>query len=239
MAESTSAAPRCKSNRVWRWTKRFTLVCVGLGLLYAAAAFALSRIPVNRNFVPADEGVEIAVLSNGVHVDIALPLENMHYDWMKHLRKEDFARFDPGVQFVAFGWGERTFYLETPTWADVNPILVMRAFCGMGRSVMHVELLGQAPSPSKSCRRFKISPDQYHLLCQQIMKTMKTDSQGKLSPIAGAHYHDYDAFYEAAGHYHVFHTCNAWAGDVLRASGIRVGLWTPTTGGVFACLPGE
>jgi uncharacterized protein (TIGR02117 family) len=239
MSTRTSPATKSASSFLWRWTRRVLLGGIGLVALYVLAALALSRIPVNRDFVQPDDGIEIAILSNGVHVDIALPLHNEHFEWMTYLRTEDVVQFDPDTRFASFGWGERTFYLETPTWADVNPKNVLRAFCGAGRPVMHVDFLSWTPTSSGSCRLIKLSTQQYKRLCAEILATMKTCPNGKLLPIAGAHYHNYDAFYEATGHYHVFHTCNAWAGDVLRASGVRVGIWTPTTDGVFACLPGS
>lgn len=222
---------------IWRWTKRLVLTLLALMALYALAAFALSRIPVNRDFVQSDDGIEIAILSNGVHVDIALPLQNEHYDWRRHFQNEDVVHFDSNAQFAIFGWGERTFYLETPTWWDINPINVLRAFCGAGRSVMHVDFASWQPIASDSCRLVKLSPQQYKILCREIQSTLQMNPNGRAKPIANAHYHQSDAFYEAKGHYHLFHTCNAWAGDMLRTSGVRMGVWTPTTGGVFACLP--
>lgn len=222
---------------VWRWTKRAVLTSAALIAVYALAAFTLSRIPVNREFVQPDDGIKIAVISNGVHVDLALPVRNEHYDWMKHFRQEDVVHFDGKVQFAIFGWGERTFYLETPTWSDVKPLNFLRAFCGAGRSVMHVDLASWRPAAGEQCRWIKLNAQQYKILCREILATIQTDEAGRAVAIAGAHYQQSDAFYEAHGHYHLFHTCNAWAGDVLRISGVRVGVWTPTTGGVFACLP--
>ncbi|MFY7877715.1 MAG: DUF2459 domain-containing protein, partial [Pirellula sp.] len=42
---------------------------------------------------------------------------------------------------------------------------------------------------------------------------------------------------EAKGSYHLFRTCNVWAGAGLKKAGIRVGYWTVTPGLLFACLP--
>lgn len=235
--EGTGNNSKRKPSFLWRWTKRLTVAFASLSALYALAAFTLSRIPVNRDFVQPDDGIEIAVISNGIHVDIALPLRNEHYDWMTHLRSEDVLSFDPNSKFAIFGWGERTFYLETPTWGDIKPHSVLRAFCGAGRSVMHVDLASWRPVASESCRFIRLSPEQYQTLCRKMLETIQVDESGRAKVIAGAHYHQADAFYEANGHYHLFHTCNAWAGDSLRSSGVRMGVWTPTTGGVFACLP--
>lgn len=231
-------APRKKkSSFVWRVIQRSLLGLFVAGSAYALAAYVLSRIPLNGDFVQPDDGVEIAVISNGVHIDLALPLRNGHYDWMEHFREDDVRNFQPDAQLAIFGWGERTFYLETPTWGEVKPLNVLRAFCGAGRPVMHVDLAAWRPTADDSCRLIKFSPAQYRTLCDEILSTIQIDETRRAKPIAGAHYHETDAFYEAHGVYHLFHTCNAWAGDSLRASGVRMGVWTPTTGGVFACLP--
>lgn len=236
-AASTDITPKLKRSFLWRWTKRIAGTLVALSALYALAAFTLSRIPVNSDFIQPKDGVEIAVISNGIHIDLALPLRNEHYDWMKHFRSEDVLAFDLEAKFAIFGWGERTFYLETPTWGDIKPHNVVRAFCGAGRSVMHVDFASWRPVASESCRFIKLSPTQYQTLCRKMLETIQVDESGRAKVIPGAHYHPADAFYEANGHYHLLHTCNAWAGDSLRASGVRMGVWTPTTGGVFACLP--
>lgn len=237
MSTEPAVSRKPKRNFFWRWTKRIALSLLTLAILYLLAAQTLCRIPTNREFVESKDGIEIAVLSNGIHVDIALPLRNEHFNWTDYLRRRDFVSYDEQTETACFGWGERTFYLETPTWWDIKPSNALRAFCGAGRSVMHVALLPGYPIPSDSCRCIKLSPAQYKKLCAEILATMKTTESGKLIPIQDAHFHASDAFYEAKGHYHLFHTCNAWAGDSLRASGVRVGLWTPTPGGVFACLP--
>ena len=50
---------------------------------------------------------------------------------------------------------------------------------------------------------------------------------GRALRIAGAHYADNDAFYEASGRYHLFETCNTWTGRLLRRAGAPVPAWTP------------
>jgi uncharacterized protein (TIGR02117 family) len=232
-------ARKTKKRVVWRWIRRFVIATLIFTAFYFVAAQLLCRIPVNRDFQHAENGVEIAILSNGVHIDIAVPLRHSEFDWTEHLREEDFKVFHPSYHTAIFGWGERTFYLQTPTWADVNPLLIARAMTGMGSSVMHVELANWTPLPSPTCRKLRLSRDQYKILCYEIRAAMQTNEKGELRPIANAHYHQSDAFYEGNGHYHLFHTCNAWSGGVLRKSGVRMGLWTPTTGGVFACLPAD
>ena len=38
-----------------------------------------------------------------------------------------------------------------------------------------------------------------------------------------------DAFYEAVGLFNIFNPCNHWTKNVLRRTGVPLGIWTPTT----------
>jgi hypothetical protein len=44
---------------------------------------------------------------------------------------------------------------------------------------------------------------------------------------------DNDAYYEAHMRYSLFHTCNTWINNGLKASQKKACLWTPTSGGIF------
>ena len=96
-----------------RWLVRLLGGLAGAVLLYGLVAAAAMFIPVNRSFDQTPEGVEIFLSSNGIHADIAVPAANAVKDW----RAEGIVtRGD--TSYVAFGWGERDFYLKVPTWAD-------------------------------------------------------------------------------------------------------------------------
>lgn len=185
----------------------------------------------------AEDGVEIAVVHNGVHVDLVLPLTSKSFDWLKTIRPKHFVMDQDNLSFALFGWGNRQFYLETPQWKDLKVTTVLIAMAGQGRTVMHVDKRSQLPKASDKCRRIRITTDQYQRLCSHIHSSFEVEASGEFRPIPGAHYRDVDAFYEAAGSYHLFNTCNVWAGNALRLAGVRIGWWTPTTSGVFACLP--
>src|SRR3546814_5762847 len=63
--------------------------------------------------------------------DLVLPRRAAGVDWTRLVKPAHFG--DPryaGFDHLAFGWGERHFYLETPTWADVRPLTeIGRASC--------------------------------------------------------------------------------------------------------------
>jgi uncharacterized protein (TIGR02117 family) len=225
-----------------RWLRRTSyaaLFFVLAVLLYVAAGFGLAWIPTNTDFRPDPSGVEIAVMHNGVHTDLVLPLRNSQHDWWELLSPNDFPCNGSGFHYVAFGWGNREFYLETPTWADVRVTTVAKAAIGIGTTTLHADLRHELPPTSATCQRIRVSSEQYVRLVEGIRNTLALTDDGRARPIPGAHYYSTDAFYEATGRYHLFRTCNVWTGNILRNAGIRVGFWTPFTSSVFTQLPSE
>jgi len=181
-------------------------------------------IPVNRDWRPPPPGAEavtIWVESNGVHTGLILPKAAAGIDWRplappEHLRDPRYAR----RSHLSFGWGERAFYLETPTWADVRPATVLVAAFGSDRTLMHVDHVDR-PRPGDGARPIRLTPAQYRRLAAHIRAGFAD------RPAALPGYFAYDAFYEARGRYSAIRTCNDWTGRALAAAGARVGAWTP------------
>jgi uncharacterized protein (TIGR02117 family) len=181
--------------------------------------------------------VEIAVLHNGMHADLVLPLQTAQHNWWELLSPDDFARDVSDFRYASFGWGNRAFYLETPTWSEVRVTTVAKALMGVGDSALHIDLLYGLPATGARCRRIWVSGEQYGRLVDGVRGTFALTDGGQLRVIPGIRYYDSDAFYEAVGRYHLFRTCNVWTSGVLRASGVRTGWWTPFADSVFAQLP--
>lgn len=232
------------SGRCWiwlgRWLRRGVIassVLVLALLVYIAAGMGLAWIPTNTDFRADPSGVEIAVVHNGLHTDVVLPLKTPQFDWWMCLSREDFSCDASACRYASFGWGNRQFYLETPTWSEVRVTSVAQALAGIGESVLHVDLFADLPPASESCRRIWLSTAQYARLAECVRNTLTLRSDGRASVVPDARYYQSDAFYEATGHYSLFRTCNVWTGNALRVAGVRVGWWTPFAGGVFAQLP--
>ena len=195
----------------------------GVVASYAVAGLVGGSIPSNRDWRAPVEGVHIFVESNGVHTGIIVPkvAVAVGVDWRGVARAEDLR--DPrfaGYDHVAFGWGEKTFYLETPTWADVKLRTVLAAATGSTRTLMHVEHL-PVPRAGDGAREIVVTPAQYRRLAAYIRASFR-DGGARYRGYAG-----YDAFYDANGRYDAVRTCNSWTGDALRFAGVRVGAWTP------------
>ncbi len=211
-----------KTETRWvRWILWVFAAVVGVVASYAVAGLVGGSIPSNRDWRPPAEGVHIFVESNGVHTGIIVPKVAAGVDWRGVARAEDLR--DPrygAFDHVAFGWGEKTFYLETPTWTDVKLRTVIGAAFGSTRTLMHVDHLPR-PRAGDGAREIILTPAQYRRLAAYIRASFR-DGGARYRGYAG-----YDAFYAANGRYDAVRTCNAWTGDALRFAGVRVGRWTP------------
>lgn len=213
-------------GRTARW------LVVGLFLIsasYAVAGMVGGAIPSNAGWAQPASGVRIYVESNGIHTGLVLPMTVEGVDWRDLLKPEDLR--DPRYatySHVSIGWGERTFYLETPTWADVSLKTVAAAAIGSDRTVMHVDHVPEprvGPDSDEDVRVIVLRPEEYRRLADFIRASFRNEAGQRPAHQYG--YADYDSFYDANGHYNAITTCNSWTGNALRHAGVRIGAWTP------------
>ena len=202
--------------------------------LYLLGAFVLSRIGVNKELASSSSaGVPIYIHTNGVHTDIVVPVKNEMCDWSKEIKFENTISKDTIAKYVAFGWGDKGFYLNTPTWAQLKFSVAFKAAFALSTSAIHATFY-KTIEENADCKKILISKDQYSALIAYIQKSFKTDSAGNIINIkTNANYNNEDAFYEAKGRYNLFYTCNTWANNALKACGQRACLWTPFDKGIF------
>ena len=197
---------------------------LALPLAYLATAGALMFWPAAPRTAPQAVEVEAYVISNGVHTDLVLPLQAAGVDWRPLFALQHARAAPAAADFVAIGWGDREFYLHTPTWADLTARRAVRAMLGQHPAALHVSWLQRSQLPPQHTWRLPLTAAQYQRLAQHVRNSLPA---GQARPIAGAHYADNDAFYEASGHYHLLRTCNEWTAQGLRAAGVPVGPWAP------------
>lgn len=196
------------------------LAVVFAPLLYLAAGALGGAVPRNwQAAAPAAgaDSVTIFVATNGIHSGVLLPATGHGVDWRQLVRPEHLADPRHAGQWLWFGWGERDFYLNTPTWADLSPATVIRAAIGSGNTLVHVDHLA---APYGDARPVRISRAQYHRLAAALRASFAPGP-----PVPG--YGPADIFYPARGRYSALRTCNAWTGDLLAEAGVRIGWWTP------------
>jgi uncharacterized protein (TIGR02117 family) len=206
---------------------RAAAALVAVPILYFLAVLVLGLVPANPGWREAKAGVTVFVRTNGVHTWIMVPKVSSEMDWRPlvpgaHLRDAGWGAGD----HVAFGYGNRTFYLETPTWGDLTMKNAFLAAFGQGRSLVHADH-DHRPRPNDHQRPITLSRDEYRRLAAFIRASFQSDAQGRTLPLIGRGYGGSDMFYEAVGPYSAVYTCNQWTGRALRRAGVRMGVWTP------------
>lgn len=216
---------------------RQTMTAMGLFfVLYFLFAITLPYIPSNVNFKPStQDGIEIYLRTDGVHTDIILPLRTPQKDWTPFLNPSHTKSGANNYQYAAFGWGEKDFYLHTPTWDDLKLKTALNAMFFLNTTVMHVSFY-QTIQQDESCKKIRISTKHYQKLIAYIENSFKTANNQPIR-IAGASYGNNDLFYEAKGTYSMFYTCNTWANEGLKTSGLKACLWTVFAKGIIDKYP--
>ncbi len=211
---------------------------IGLGLLccitlYLLIGFCLSLITVAEEPDAADD-IAIHILTNGVHTDIVMPTRTAEINWDDFLHYEHTKSAKGHYPYVAMGWGDKGFYLETPTWADLRFTTAFKAATGLSTTAIHTTYY-RTMNESERCKRIMVSKEQYRRLVAHIKSSFKKNADGKFIHIpTHANYGATDAFYEAIGSYSLFTTCNTWANNSLKIAGQKACLWTAFDTGIFS-----
>lgn len=234
---SAGAVKHPRRRRVLRWALWLLLVLLGVPLLYAGAALGLALIPVNGSFVNATEGIEVDLVSNGIHVDFVVPAVTPVRDWTRLLPRSQFPGVGSSWSHLALGWGDRGFYLETPTWSDLKLSTAVKAIFWPTPSVVHAQYLPGPLAAQPSVRKLRLTNAAYETLCSALESSFRKGPGREAILIPNRGYGLDDNFYEGEGSYHAFNTCNLWANSCLKTAGVKTALWSPFPGGLLRHLP--
>ena len=115
--------------------KYFMRLILGLMLLvagYLIIAVVLSLMSTSLKELPCQKDKEVFITTNGVHLDIIVPKDFLDIKIQRDLQ------IDAEVAYVSFGWGDKGFYLETPTWNDLKLRTAIKALFLRSETAMHV-----------------------------------------------------------------------------------------------------
>lgn len=199
---------------------------------YLLSAYTLSRMSTSCEPVN-DADITIYILTNGVHTDLVVPVRTPQIDWSTRIPFRNTVANDTAASLLAFGWGDKGFYLETPTWGDLKASTAFKAAFNLSTSAIHATYY-RSLRENESCRPIMINKAQYARLITYINNSFQTGADGQpLNIVTHANYDNNDAFYEAQGSYNLFHTCNTWANSGLKSCGQKACRWTIFDTGIF------
>jgi uncharacterized protein (TIGR02117 family) len=218
--------------KILKFILKFFLAIIGLLLVYGISSFVLSIIPVNKNQSDYAKEYTIYIKSNGVHTDLVLPIKTDLKDWSEKIKYENIKSKDSTHHYLAFGWGDKGFYLDTPEWSDLKFSTAFNAAFNLGTSAMHTTFYKQIQE-NENCVKIEISKEQYQKLIAFIEASFQYDTNGNPFFIDATTYGKNDSFYEAQRTYNLFYTCNTWANQALKKSNMKAAIWTPADKGIF------
>lgn len=206
---------------------------LGVVFLYVILALLLPLIPINAKKTTDPKVVELYILTNGVHTDLVLPVRTSQIDWSQKLPFKNTRGQKTDFRYIAFGWGDKGFYLDTPTWSQLKFSTAFKAAFWLSDSAMHCTYYKQMKE-GNDCKKMMLTEQQYQDLIQFIDSRFDKDAAGHYILVpTNAVYGDDDAFYDAKGSYNFTYTCNTWANDGLKVAGQKAALWTATDFGIF------
>lgn len=168
----------------------------------------------------------IYVTGDWVHTNFVVPIQSDEFDWRLHLPMTQVGKEQRhDYQYLVFGWGDRDFYLNTPTLADVRLPRIFQAFWGSKASVLHVQAWRSLPDPATtSIHCLKLTPTHYLQLMNFLDRSFQRDQQGNKIFVSDGH-RPYSSFFAAKGRYSLFRTCNVWTAEGLRSAEVNTPVW--------------
>ncbi|WP_294316933.1 TIGR02117 family protein [uncultured Chryseobacterium sp.] len=208
-------------------------ILLGIIVLYAAAGYFLPFIEVSAKDDGQKKEIPIYIYTNGVHTDIVMPVKNDLQDWSMKIPYSNTKSKETDYRFVGIGWGDKGFYLDTPTWADLKFSTAFKAAFWLSESAMHCTYYKEMKE-GEDCKKIIISRNQYKDLVKFVDEKFDKDAGGNYVLVpTNAVYGNNDAFYDAKGKYSFLDTCNTWANNALKAAGQKAAWWTPSDYGIF------
>jgi uncharacterized protein (TIGR02117 family) len=206
---------------------------LGVVVLYLILGYLLPFIEVSAKDDGQKKEIPVYIYTNGVHTDIVMPVKNDMQDWSAKIPFSNIKSKKNDYQYIGVGWGDKGFYLDTPTWADLKFSTAFKAAFWLSESAMHCTYYREMKEGA-DCKKIMISRNQYQQLVQFVESKFDQDQNGKFILIpTNAVYGENDAFYDARGTYSFAYTCNTWANDALKAAGQKAAFWTPSDYGIF------
>ena len=202
------------AKRIIKWILYFLLIPV----LYLIISLILSSISINRKAKDQVSEKSIYLSTNGVHLNVVIPKDNIDSLLLLGLKREQSNKY------LSFGWGDENFYINTPTWGDLTFGNAFKAVFLKSSTLLHVTRYN---SKHPDWIEIKITENELKKLNAYLQNTFKTNEDGTKIILENKGYTAIDDFYKAKGSYSCFKTCNSWVNSGFKESGLKSCLWTP------------
>lgn len=207
-----------------RFVLKTLAVILGLLCVYLMIAFICGVIGVGKKDLDCEPVHTVYLVSNEIHLNLVIPVD------LLDTGIKDGLDLPPEVQFLSFGWGDKEFYIKTPTWDDLEAGVALRAVFVPSASAIHTTYYRNTTS---HWIPFSLCDTQLEQLNTYIQESFDRDDNGGIIEIPHSGYTQNDRFFEARGMYSLFNTCNDWINRGLKEADVRTALWSPFKYGVL------
>lgn len=196
-------------------------VCAGL--VGALAALWTWTLPGDAALWPAraeTSGVEVSLLNNGFHTDLAVPRAALE---ARGGPLAETVRDLPPGEWILIGWGDAKFYVDQSPISDRLPDGARAFFRPGNPSVVMLDPAQRDPRQafSEEARRdFRLSVPAFEAMAARIEASL--DLTTGAPRLAAARAGDDARFFASREHFFVGHLCNHWTAGVLNAAGMPI-----------------
>ncbi|MEP1487021.1 MAG: TIGR02117 family protein [Algibacter sp.] len=209
-----------------KYLKKILKLVLGILLIpviYLLVSLLLTSITVNKSGVSLDSKHKIYLNTNGIHLDIIIPVSEIDDELLSGLKMKD-------EKYLSFGWGEESFYLNTPTWGDLTFKNAFRALLLDSNTLIHLTRYSQINS---EWTIVNLDEKQLEKLNTYVLNSFTLDKSGNKIILENKGYAFNDDFYKATGSYSCIKTCNTWVNSALKKSDLKSCYWTPFDFGII------
>jgi len=216
--------------RNWRILILLPLLVIIFVSIYGLITLFGGLIPVNQGRNVLSKGERIYLVNNGYHISLALPRDSCPYGDVFDIPLNISGKGG----FFYFGWGDRQFYLGTPTVRNIDLTMAIKALFSPSSAVLEVLFINTLSSDQPGVSSFLVTEDELSDLYQYVKKFIMDHSNLPVQIPSDEIDQAFQGsiFFEASGSYSLFNTCNNWTSRGLKLSGLNTHLWTPFTWGV-------
>ncbi len=207
----------------FKYLFRAALVVFGTIVLYFIVAIVLSYVPADVDEVTEEKNQNLFIQSNGTHLDIVLPIEEIGSSFRNKLQIPE------NTKYVSFGWGNKEFYFNVPEWKDLSFGLAFRAAFMRLESAQRVAYMTRT---QEKWTAVKVAPSQIKKLNDFIENSFIKHEKNLVKCACPIDYQNVN-FYNAKGNYSCINTCNIWVNDALKAADVPTSVWSPFHFGVM------
>lgn len=213
--------------RLFNYVLIFLVVCIVFVLNYLFFAWFLSLLTTKPRIHNCDKPHTVYASSNGVHMDLIFHkslLDEHFLAQLKPIKEHDY---------IAIGWGDKGFYLHTPSWAELKISTAISAGFLPSKTLMHVTHYKYLNPDWKSV---ELCAEQLTAMKKFVYASFKCDAAEQIQILEGTGYRDTDFFYEAKGNYTCLYTCNIWVNQALKKADVKTAIWSPFDKGIMKHL---